>query len=177
MEDRLARTRNRVVKRAFDITVSLVSLVLLLPIFLLVAAIIKLDSRGPVFFGHKRIGKGGKPFKCYKFRTMVSNAQEVLEQLLASDPEARLQWEKDFKLKDDPRITKIGRFLRKTSLDELPQLWNVLKGEMSLVGPRPIISDNLWLMIMKNNISITSLKIKKNKYPLPLIVVLALWFP
>jgi len=143
MEDRLARTRNRVVKRAFDITVSLVSLVLLLPIFLLVAAIIKLDSRGPVFFGHKRIGKGGKPFKCYKFRTMVSNAQEVLEQLLTSDPEARLQWEKDFKLKNDPRITKIGMFLRKTSLDELPQLWNVLKGEMSLVGPRPIISEEV----------------------------------
>ncbi len=143
MEDRLARPRNRAIKRAFDIAVSSICLILLSPVFMLVALIIKLDSSGPVFFGHERIGKGGKPFRCYKFRTMVSNAAEVLEQLLENDPEARSQWEKDFKLKHDPRITRIGRFLRKTSLDELPQLWNVLKGEMSLVGPRPIITEEV----------------------------------
>lgn len=92
-----------------------------------------------MIFKHRRVGKDGKEFNCYKFRSMCVNSKEVLEHLLATDPAAKAEWDKEFKLKDDPRITKSGAFLRKTSLDELPQLWNVLKGEMSLVGPRPIV--------------------------------------
>ncbi len=143
MEDRLAMKRNSVTKRAFDVVCSLLGLFILSPVFLLIMALIRADSRGPVFFGHKRLGKGGKYFFCFKFRTMQPNAQELLQELLENDSEARSQWEKDFKLKDDPRITKIGSFLRKTSLDELPQLWNVFRGEMSLVGPRPIVTDEV----------------------------------
>ncbi|MEA0095606.1 sugar transferase, partial [Escherichia coli] len=98
---------------------------------------------GPAIYGHERIGKNGKPFKCLKFRSMVINSKEVLEDLLLNDASAKEEWEATFKLKNDPRITKIGAFLRRTSLDELPQLFNVLKGEMSLVGPRPIITAEL----------------------------------
>lgn len=100
---------------------------------------IKFTSPGPVVFAHKRLGRNGKHFPCYKFRSMVQNSQEVLEAYLYSNPEAQKEWNENFKLKNDPRITKVGAFLRKTSLDELPQLWNVLVGDMSLVGPRPII--------------------------------------
>lgn len=95
-------------------------------------------QKGPIFFGHERIGLHGKRFRCYKFRSMVPEADSVLAELLASDPKARLEWEVDHKLKNDPRVTSMGKLLRKSSLDELPQLWNVLKGDMSLVGPRPI---------------------------------------
>ncbi|HCN6033390.1 TPA: sugar transferase, partial [Escherichia coli] len=98
---------------------------------------------GPAIYSHERIGKGGKIFKCLKFRSMVTNSKEVLEDLLSKDIQAKQEWEATFKLKNDPRITKIGHFLRRTSLDELPQLFNVLKGEMSLVGPRPIITAEL----------------------------------
>ena len=143
MEDRLARKRNRAMKRVFDILVSMTALTLLAPLFLIVIVLIKTGSRGPAFFGHTRIGRGGRQFTCFKFRTMVVNAQAVLEELLAHDAKARAEWDKDFKLKEDPRITRIGKFLRRTSLDELPQLYNVFKGEMSLVGPRPIISDEV----------------------------------
>lgn len=96
-----------------------------------------------MIFKHRRVGKDGKEFNCYKFRSMCVNSKEVLEHLLATDPAAKAEWDKEFKLKDDPRITKSGAFLRKTSLDELPQLWNVLKGEMSLVGPRPIVRSEM----------------------------------
>lgn len=143
MEDRLARLRNRFIKRVFDFIISAGALLALLPLFLIIILFIKTNSRGPAIFGHKRVGKGGKTFTCYKFRTMVANAQEVLQELLDKDPEARRQWDLDFKLKNDPRITRIGGFLRKTSLDELPQLINVLKGEMSLVGPRPIVEKEI----------------------------------
>jgi len=143
MEDRLARVQNRAIKRSFDIVLSLFGLVVFSPVFFILAVVIKIDSKGSVFFGHTRVGKRGKTFTCYKFRTMVGNAKETLEELLANDPEARAQWDKDFKLKEDPRITRLGKFLRKTSFDELPQLWNVVKGEMSLVGPRPIVSDEV----------------------------------
>lgn len=143
MEDRLALKRNSVAKRAFDTLCALGGFLVLSPLFLLIAALIKLDSRGPAFFGHKRLGKGGRYFTCYKFRTMRPDAEEILKELLRRDPEARAQWEKDFKLKSDPRVTRIGAFLRKTSLDEIPQLWNVLKGDMSLVGPRPIVADEV----------------------------------
>jgi Undecaprenyl-phosphate galactose phosphotransferase WbaP len=98
-----------------------------------------LDSRGPIVYSQKRLGRGNKPFKVYKFRSMVKNADEVLKEHLAAYPELRREWEETHKLKDDPRVTRVGRFIRRYSLDELPQLWNVLKGDMSLVGPRPIV--------------------------------------
>lgn len=129
-------------KRAFDIVCSLALLLILAPVFAVVAALVRLS--GPkVLFAHPRVGQGGKIFPCYKFRTMVPDAQLVLERLLADRPDLRIEWERDFKLKDDPRVTRIGKFLRKYSLDELPQFWNVLRGDMSLVGPRPIIADEL----------------------------------
>ncbi|MBM3117237.1 undecaprenyl-phosphate galactose phosphotransferase WbaP [Jeongeupia naejangsanensis] len=131
-------------KRAFDLFGASVGLLLLSPLFAYAAIQIKRQGGpGAVFFGHVRIGMNGVPFKCWKFRTMVHNSQEVLDRLLASDAEARAEWDKDFKLKNDPRVTRIGAFLRKTSLDEIPQLWNVIKGEMSLVGPRPVIEAEL----------------------------------
>ncbi len=139
VKNNLAQRRNRLFKRIFDITATVIGGILILPIIAIVALLIYLDSPGPIVFGHKRVGQGGKEFPCYKFRSMVPNAQEALEIYLKENPEAREEWERDFKLKDDPRVTKIGKFLRKTSLDELPQLWNVLIGDMSLVGPRPIV--------------------------------------
>ena len=139
VKNNLAQRRNRLFKRIFDITATVIGGILILPIVAIVAVLIYLDSPGPIVFGHKRVGQGGKEFPCYKFRSMVPNAQEALEIYLKENPEAREEWERDFKLKDDPRVTKIGKFLRKTSLDELPQLWNVLIGDMSLVGPRPIV--------------------------------------
>jgi Undecaprenyl-phosphate galactose phosphotransferase WbaP len=127
------------VKRFLDFTVALAIGIVLLPAFLLLALAIRLDSRGPVFYGHRRIGKGGFKFKAWKFRSMAVNAEQLLEAVLRKSPELRVEWELNHKLRDDPRITRVGRFLRKTSLDELPQLWNVIVGEMSLVGPRPIV--------------------------------------
>lgn len=140
LNNNLVRRTSRIIKRTFDIIVSFVLLILLLPLFLFVSYKVKKDG-GPATYGHERIGYQGKKFKCLKFRTMVVNSQEVLSDLLKKDAQAREEWNKDFKLKNDPRITSIGKFLRKSSLDELPQLWNVFKGEMSLVGPRPIIEE------------------------------------
>ena len=130
-------------KRAFDICFSLAVLVLLSPLYLLIALWIKLDSRGPVLFKHKRIMATGRPFNCLKFRTMAVDAEARLQELLASDPLLRAEWQRHYKLKDDPRITRAGRFLRRTSLDELPQFINVLRGEMSVVGARPIVGKEL----------------------------------
>ncbi len=130
---------NLAVKRLMDVTLTAIGgLIILLPL-LVIAALIKLTSRGPVLYGHMRVGQNGKPFKVWKFRSMVADSKERLEELLESDPAIRTEWEANHKLKDDPRVTKIGKILRKLSLDELPQLINVLKGEMSLVGPRPIV--------------------------------------
>ena len=126
-----------IAKRALDIIGAGVGLVLLAPFFLIVALLVRADG-GPAFFAHQRVGRGGKLFGCLKFRSMVVDSQARLEALLANDPAARAEWEATRKLKNDPRITRIGRFLRSTSLDELPQLINVLLGEMSLVGPRPV---------------------------------------
>ena len=142
LRNNLANPLHRACKRTFDLMAASLLLVLLSPVLLMLAWQVKRDG-GPAFFGHKRIGQGGKTFKCWKFRSMVVNAQEVLQELLATSPEARAEWEKEFKLKNDPRISRIGHFIRKTSLDELPQLWNVIKGEMSLVGPRPVIQAEL----------------------------------
>lgn len=121
---------------------SILLLLMLSPLFLFLIFKIRKDG-GNAIYGHERVGQHGKKFKCYKLRSMVVNSAEVLQHLLETDPIAQAEWEKDFKLKNDPRITKIGHFIRKTSLDELPQLWNVLKGEMSLVGPRPIVEAEL----------------------------------
>lgn len=132
----------RFVKRTFDILVSGLSLFLLSPIFLIIALLIKMDSKGKVFYKHKRIGKDGEYIYLYKFRSMYSDSKERLEELL-KDPKVRKEWEENYKLDNDPRITKIGDILRKTSLDELPQLLNILNGDMSIVGPRPVIEDEL----------------------------------
>ena len=112
---------------------------LMCPLLLAIVVLIKLDSPGPAVYGHRRVGAGGEHFRCWKFRTMYTNAEQLLDECLQGDPRLRAEWEQTFKLRDDPRVTRVGRFLRKTSLDELPQLWNVLIGQMSLVGPRPIV--------------------------------------
>lgn len=129
----------KALKRAFDFAFSLIGLILLSPAFLIIAIIIKFDSKGSVFYVQKRIGLNGKLFKIYKFRTMVVGADKKLRKYLKENPEASEEYGKYKKLNDDPRTTKIGNFLRKTSLDELPQLINILKGEMSIVGPRPYL--------------------------------------
>lgn len=125
--------------RLFDIAGALGVLVLAFPVMVLVALAVRLTSRGPVLFAHRRVGRGGKRFACFKFRTMVVDADAQLRALLDRDGAARDEWQRSQKLRHDPRVTRIGRFLRRTSLDELPQVFNVLRGDMSLVGPRPII--------------------------------------
>jgi Undecaprenyl-phosphate galactose phosphotransferase WbaP len=132
----------RFIKRMFDIVVSGTALLLASPLMLVLAVLVKRDG-GPVFFGHKRIGKNGETFYCLKFRSMIANSQSILERYLAENPEAKAEWEATQKLKNDPRVTAFGNFLRSSSLDELPQLLNVLNGEMSLVGPRPIVKDEV----------------------------------
>jgi undecaprenyl-phosphate galactose phosphotransferase len=143
IHNNLARPIPQLCKRAFDVLAAGLLLLLVAPLMVLIAAKLRYVDKGPAFFAHTRVGRGGQLFKCYKFRTMVPNAKEVLDSLLANDPAARAEWERDFKLRNDPRITPLGRFLRKTSLDELPQLLNVVRGEMSLVGPRPVIPSEL----------------------------------
>jgi Undecaprenyl-phosphate galactose phosphotransferase WbaP len=130
------------IKRTFDIAAASCLLVALSPALLVVSWLVRLDG-GKAVFGHIRVGQNGQAFKCLKFRSMVMNADAVLKDLLDRDPRARMEWELEFKLRDDIRITRIGRFLRRTSLDELPQLLNVVRGEMSLVGPRPIVEEEL----------------------------------
>lgn len=127
-------------KRSFDVISSLCAIVLFSPVLIILTILVKLDSKGPIIFAHKRLGKDGKVIKVYKYRTMVQNAEELLKKLT---PEQKKEYEKNFKLENDPRITKIGQFLRKTSLDELPQLFNILYGNMSVVGPRPIVQKEL----------------------------------
>ncbi len=134
---------NQFAKRSFDIVVSLMLLPLILPIIGILAYFIKKESAGNVFYAHNRIGKDGKVVPVLKFRSMYSDSKERLEKLLESDPAIREEWEKNFKLKNDPRVTKIGKFIRESSLDELPQIFNVLRGEMSLVGPRPVVEEEL----------------------------------
>jgi Undecaprenyl-phosphate galactose phosphotransferase WbaP len=134
-----ALRRGERLKRACDLTFTLLGGMICLPLVGLIALAIKFGSRGPIFFSHERIGRFGHRFEALKFRTMVTNGDEVLAAHLAANPEAREEWRRDHKLKRDPRITFIGGILRKTSLDELPQLWNVVRGEMSLIGPRPIV--------------------------------------
>ena len=131
------------VKRFIDIAISLIALIILSVPMLIIAVLIKLDSKGSVFFKHKRIGQFGKPFYCWKFRTMVVNAEEVLHELFEKDPSSKEEFYNNFKIKNDLRITRVGKFLRKYSLDEIPQIFNILKGDMSLVGPRPIVEKEM----------------------------------
>jgi Undecaprenyl-phosphate galactose phosphotransferase WbaP len=125
-------------KRLFDIILSSSILVILSPLFIIVAVLVKLADPGPIMFCHTRVGYGGRKFQCLKFRSMVADADRLLRNRLESDPKARREWDRTQKLTNDPRITPIGKFLRQSSLDELPQLINVMRGEMSLVGPRPV---------------------------------------
>ncbi|MBY6140979.1 sugar transferase [Leisingera daeponensis] len=129
-------------KRAFDIGFALLLLPVLMPVILLLWALVRSDG-GAGFFGHTRVGRNGKPFTCWKLRSMVADAEAMLQAHLDENPAAAAEWARDHKLADDPRISRLGRVLRKTSLDELPQIWNVLKGEMSFVGPRPIVTKEL----------------------------------
>ncbi len=130
----------RVIKRILNLLCSFVGVIVLSPFFLIISLLIKVTSKGPVFFVHERVGLNGRKFKLIKFRTMVNNAEEMIASF---SPEQKKEWEENYKLKDDPRITKIGKFLRRTSLDELPQLINILKGDMSIVGPRPVVDEEL----------------------------------
>ena len=139
----MAKNLGNALKTVFDYALTAVGTICISPLLAYVAYRIKKEDPGPVFFAHMRIGKDGKPFPCYKFRSMVTNSQEMLQKYLAENPAAREEWERDFKLKDDPRVTPIGKVLRRTSLDELPQIFNVLRGEMSLVGPRPVVQEEL----------------------------------
>ncbi len=132
-----------IIKRLMDIVLSTLAIVILSPLYLLISYLIKLEGEGPIIYKQKRVGKGGKEFWIYKFRTMYADAEERLNELLEKYPDLRREWEQRRKLKNDPRITKIGKILRRTSMDELPQFWNVLKGDMSLVGPRPIVKEEL----------------------------------
>ncbi|HET6378700.1 MAG TPA: sugar transferase [Methylocella sp.] len=130
-------------KRIFDFVTASLLLALASPLFLMVMIILYLTEPGPVFFRHTRVGLDGRRFQCLKFRTMAVNANEILKELLEKDPKARREWESTQKLINDPRITPLGKFLRQSSLDELPQLINVIRGEMSLVGPRPVVPSEL----------------------------------
>lgn len=143
-----------IIKRISDILLSLIAIMILSPMILMVAIAIKLDSKGPVFFKHKRVGKNGREFGVYKFRSMVDHAEELLNTLT---PQQKADFEENFKLKNDFRITRVGKFIRKTSIDELPQLINVLIGNMSLVGPRPIVAKELekYGMLQKQFLSVT----------------------
>jgi len=131
------------IKRLFDICFSLFCLTIGAPLFLLIALILFITSPGKIIYSHERIGRGGKPFRCYKFRSMYADADQRLSEILNSNPQLREEWEKNYKLKNDPRITPFGAFLRKSSLDELPQFWNILKGDLSVVGPRPVVKDEI----------------------------------
>lgn len=143
MKNNLSSPINITIKRCFDIVFSILMLPVLLVPMAAIAALIRFDSRGQAIFSQERTGKKGRTFRCYKFRTMYEDAEERLSKLLAINSESRKQWEQYWKLSNDPRVTRIGRFLRITSLDELPQIFNVLKGEMSFVGPRPVTQEEI----------------------------------
>ena len=131
------------IKRLFDIVFSLFAILFFLPFGIIFSLLIGLSSRGPIFYASYRVGKEGRPIRCWKFRTMCADAEQKLQQLLATNAKFKEEWDTYYKLKDDPRIFPVGRFLRKTSLDELPQFWNVLKGDLSVVGPRPVTAEEI----------------------------------
>mgnify|MGYP004615385099 FL=1 len=129
-----------ILKRFIDIIIGTIGLIVCIPIFIIIGIAIKIDSKGPVFFKHKRIGKHGKKLEIYKFRTMIENAEEAMKNFTE---EQKKEFTENFKLENDPRVTRVGKILRKTSLDELPQIINILKGEMSIIGPRPVVRSEL----------------------------------
>jgi Undecaprenyl-phosphate galactose phosphotransferase WbaP len=139
----LFRPRNRLIKRLFDIVVAASLVIPAIPMIGVIALAIILETHGPVFFVHTRLGKGRRPFRLWKLRSMRADADEVLGRHLAQHPELLTEWNETHKLKNDPRITRVGRWLRRSSLDELPQLWNVLCGTMSMIGPRPIVEEEI----------------------------------
>tara|TARA_B100002052_G_C15883823_1_gene600626 strand:- start:2141 stop:3157 length:1017 start_codon:yes stop_codon:yes gene_type:complete len=143
IKHKLILKRYILTKRFFDFYASLFGIIIISPILLIICLLIKFSSKGPIIYSHSRYGHNGKTFPAYKFRSMVQNADNILKDFLEKNPKQKKEWEEDQKLKNDPRITWIGKILRKTSLDELPQLINVLKGEMSLVGPRPIVENEI----------------------------------
>lgn len=143
LDQKLMRFFPQFLKRSFDLGVACSVILLISPLLVILCLLVKLSSKGPIFYGHVRIGKNQMPIKVWKFRTMVMEADSVLRAHLDADPQLRSEWERDHKLKRDPRVTRIGRFLRRSSLDELPQLWNVITGEMSLIGPRPIVDSEI----------------------------------
>lgn len=142
-KNNLSRWYNRAAKLIFDMALTLVGTVLISPILILLCICVAIDNHGKIIFAHQRVGLNGRLFPCYKFQTMIPDAEKALQKYLAEHPEAQEEWERNFKLPNDPRVTKLGALLRKTSLDELPQIFNVLKGEMSLVGPRPVVRAEL----------------------------------
>ena len=143
IQQKLLIPRARALKRVIDLSLVAAFSIVALPLIVAIAALIKLTSPGPAFFGQRRYGRRGQPFTAWKFRSMVADASQVLEQCLAAEPALREEWRRSHKLRNDPRVTRIGLFLRRTSLDELPQLWNILRGQMSLVGPRPIVAEEI----------------------------------
>lgn len=130
-------------KRGFDLFFSTFVLTMGLPLYIAIALTIRLTSSGKIIYSQERIGRGGKPFRCYKFRTMYEDADVRLKEILEANPHLKVEWEKNRKLKEDPRITSVGIFLRSTSLDEFPQFWNVLRGDLSVVGPRPVVHEEM----------------------------------
>ncbi len=143
IQDQVFQWHKRILKRTVDLLLTGVVAALIAPLLVLIALVIRVDSAGPAFYGHRRIGRGGKEFKAWKFRSMRKDADAALANYLRDNPALQSEWLTTHKLRDDPRVTRVGRFLRRSSLDELPQLWNVLKGEMSLVGPRPIVQEEV----------------------------------
>lgn len=143
VKNNLASTGNQILKAVFDIVCTVLGLVVAVPILTILAVMVKRDSDGPIFYNGTRVGKNGKMFSCYKFRSMYVNGDEILEKYFKEHPEKKLEWEEYHKLQDDPRVTKVGAFMRRTSLDELPQIFNVLKLEMSLIGPRPYLASEV----------------------------------
>ncbi len=154
----VCRVQHLPLKRLFDIIFSAAILLIFSPLFLLIGFAIALSSKGHVIFSQKRMGRGGRPFLCFKFRSMYLDAEQRLEELLEKDVVARREWESTRKLKRDPRITPLGRLLRKTSLDELPQFWNVLKGELSVVGPRPVPKNEIETFFGKHAAKVLSIR-------------------
>jgi Undecaprenyl-phosphate galactose phosphotransferase WbaP len=139
----LLAPRNQALKRVFEVAIAAILFILALPLAVVIAIAIVLETRGPVFFGHTRIGKDQRRFRVWKFRSMVADADTALRKYLREHPRLRAEWRYTHKLKQDPRVTRVGRLLRRSSLDELPQLWNVLRGDMSLIGPRPIVEEEI----------------------------------
>lgn len=148
----------RKVKRIFDIIFSLLALLFFLPFGLILALLIKISSPGPIFYKCRRVGRNGEPIDCWKFRTMCQDAQQKLQEILSQNSDLKREWETYFKLKDDPRIQGIGKFLRKTSLDEFPQFWNVLRGDLSVVGPRPVTEEEVQKYFREKAVKILSVR-------------------